>query len=58
MTLKYQNYETSHFLHFLMTLLTGGIWIIVWILVAINNWDRRRLLENEIEKEIDSGKTT
>lgn len=26
---------TNHILHFLITLLTGGLWVIVWIFAAI-----------------------
>lgn len=26
---------TSHLVHFIFTLLTGGIWLIVWILASI-----------------------
>lgn len=28
--------DTNHILHFLITLFTFGIWVIVWILVAFN----------------------
>ena len=28
---------TNHILHLLLTLLTGGLWLIIWILCAIVN---------------------
>jgi hypothetical protein len=28
--------ETNHILHLLLTLITGGIWFIIWIIVAMN----------------------
>ena len=29
--------NTSHILHLLLSIITAGIWIIIWILVAISN---------------------
>lgn len=29
--------STSHVLHFVLTFFTGGLWLIVWILCALNN---------------------
>ena len=34
---KLNKYETSHGWHFIASILTGGIWIIMWILFAISN---------------------
>ena len=56
--LKYKNHETNHILHCLVSILTGGLWLIVWLFVVVNNNNKRKLLEDEIEKEIDSGKIT
>ena len=29
--------QTSHIIHFILTLLTGGLWIIIWVLCASSN---------------------
>lgn len=34
---KLKSYETSHVLHFFMCFPTGGLWLIVWFLVAQHN---------------------
>ena len=33
--------RTSHVLHLLLTIITAGLWIPVWIIVTINNRTRR-----------------
>lgn len=55
--------ETSHGLHFLMTLLTGGFWILVWIWRTLSNSSHNRrvqlnLLNEQLEelKRIHKGK--
>jgi hypothetical protein len=35
-------YQTSHIIHFILSLLTGGLWVIVWVIVALRNANRRR----------------
>ena len=30
-------YNTNHIFHFIFTILTGGIWIPIWILFSISN---------------------
>ena len=32
----------SHFRHFILSVLTGGLWVIVWIILAIVRKDERR----------------
>lgn len=34
--------ETSHILHLLLTVITGGLWGVVWILVALSNSMKRK----------------
>jgi hypothetical protein len=31
-----QNVKTSHILHLLLSIITGGIWIFIWVLCVIN----------------------
>ena len=32
-----QQWKTNHILHLLLSIVTAGFWIPIWILVAINN---------------------
>ncbi len=45
-----QKYETSHVLHLLLTLLTGGLWILPWIMIAISNGVERRKVDSKLKK--------
>jgi len=33
---KRQDHKTAHVLHFLMSLVTGGLWLPVWLLIALS----------------------
>lgn len=35
-------YQTSHVLHFFVSLFTGGLWAIAWVAIALRNRSRRR----------------
>ena len=52
---KLNKYETSHGWHFIASFLTGGLWIIMWILFAISNAVERGKIERQIEKLLASG---
>lgn len=43
---KLKGFETSHVLHFLMCFPTGGLWIIIWVLVAQHNSSYRKKYQN------------
>lgn len=47
---KLNKYETSHGWHFIASILTGGLWIIMWILFAISNAIERGKIERKINK--------
>ena len=47
---KLNKYETSHGWHFIASILTGGLWIIMWILFAISNAIERGKIESQINK--------
>ncbi len=32
-----QKKNTNHILHLILSLLTGGLWLIVWVIVAVSN---------------------
>ena len=44
--------NTSHILHFILSLLTAGVWVIVWIIVALSN----NIENGKIDRKIAKGK--
>ena len=43
--------STSHILHLILTIVTGGFWIIIWILCALlNGQHNRKLLQQTMEQ--------
>ncbi|GAB5449932.1 MAG: hypothetical protein Hals2KO_02600 [Halioglobus sp.] len=42
--------KTSHVLHLILSLLTAGIWVIVWVLVAANNGTENARIDKKIAK--------
>jgi len=42
--------KTSHVLHLLLTIITAGLWIVVWILVAISNSSENARIDREISR--------
>jgi hypothetical protein len=42
--------RTSHVLHFLFSLFTLGLWVPIWILVAISNGTENATIEKRIRK--------
>ena len=45
-----RRYETSHAIHLLATLFTGGLWLIPWIFITMNNRASRTGIEMRIKK--------
>lgn len=41
----------AHFAHFVMTLLTGGLWLVVWILFALMCGSSKRDKMIDLQKE-------
>ena len=37
--------KTSHVLHLLLSIVTGGIWLIVWVVIGASNGSKRKKLE-------------
>jgi len=51
---EFEDLETSNVLHFILTILTGGLWVIVWIWQAIVNLNKRvELLLKHIEEDAE-----
>lgn len=53
---KLNRHETSHGWHFIASILTGGLWVIMWILFAISNAIERGKIERRIEKLLAHGR--
>jgi len=48
---RYQDkHRTSHVLHLLLTLLTAGFWIVIWLLVTLSNANERIKAQHRINK--------
>lgn len=45
---KLQKYRTSHLLHLVLSIITAGFWIPVWLLVTISNANERQKAERRI----------
>lgn len=45
-----QKKQTSHILHLLLSIITGGLWLIVWLLVASSNSSHNKRIEKRILK--------
>jgi hypothetical protein len=43
---KRGDYKTSHVLHLILSILTGGLWLFVWVLVAMSNSRRNQWVYN------------
>lgn len=42
--------KTNHILHLLLSLITGGLWLIIWFAVAYGNRAAARKAEKEIQE--------
>lgn len=38
-------YKTNHLLHLLLSIITMGLWLIVWVIVSISNSSERRKIK-------------
>ena len=47
---KYNRAKTNHILHLLLSLITMGFWMIIWLFIANSNIRRRAKLDNTIEE--------
>lgn len=44
------DYSTSHLLHLVLSLLTIGLWVPIWILVTVSNSIERRRIDRRLMK--------
>lgn len=47
---KREDHKTSHVLHLLLSVITVGLWIPVWLLVAISHANERAKIDKKLEK--------
>lgn len=47
---KIQKYRTNHLLHLVLSIITAGFWVPVWLLVTISNANERQKAERRIRK--------
>jgi len=50
LNLQQQKKRTSHVLHLLLSVLTGGLWLIIWLLCSIANASQNSKIDKEIEQ--------
>jgi cytochrome c biogenesis protein CcdA len=48
---KRADHKTSHLLHLLLTVITAGMWIPVWFLVALRHQLTRDSIDRKLGKE-------
>ncbi len=50
LSLQQQKKQTSHILHLLLSLLTGGLWLIIWLCCAAANASHNSKIDKQIEQ--------
>lgn len=48
---KRADYKTAHILHLILSILTGGLWVVVWLIVAISNASQRASIDRQLAGE-------
>ncbi|MGO4323782.1 hypothetical protein [Pseudomonas sp. KB_12] len=48
--LNSQKKNTNHILHLILSLVTGGLWIIVWIIVASSDSNHNKKIDKQINQ--------
>ena len=48
LSLQQQKKQTSHVLHLLLSVITGGFWLIIWLLCGIANNSHNRKIDAQI----------
>ena len=50
LSLQQQKKQTSHILHLLLSVITGGFWLIIWLLCGIANSSHNSKIDKQIEQ--------
>lgn len=48
--LEMRKKKTSHLFHLLMAVITGGVWIIIWVMCIISNWSENKAIDKQINR--------
>lgn len=48
--MRMEKYKTNHILHLLLSVLTAGFWIPVWVIVAISNANERAKVNKKLKR--------
>ena len=48
LNLQQQKKQTSHVLHLLLSVLTGGLWLVIWLLCGIANASQNSKIDKQI----------
>lgn len=48
--LEMRKHKTSHVLHLILSILTAGLWVFVWILCTLSNSIENAKLDRQINK--------
>lgn len=49
---EHTNLKINHILHLLLSILTLGVWVIVWVMISHKSVSRRQLVEKLIYRKI------
>jgi hypothetical protein len=52
-----QKKNTSHVLHLILSICTGGLWVIVWVLVAMQNNRHNNAIDRKMNRILQSDVT-
>lgn len=55
MLLELRKKKTSHILHLLLSIITGGLWVFIWILCALSNGIENGRIDRQIDRLIAGG---
>ncbi len=45
---KRSDLKTSHILHLILSIITGGLWLVVWLLMALSNATQRAAIDRQL----------
>lgn len=43
------DHKTAHLLHLLLSVITAGLWVPLWILVAVSHANERKKIDKKLE---------
>lgn len=46
---KRADHKTNHIMHLILSVITGGLWILIWLLVAFSNATQRAAIDRQLQ---------